>query len=117
METTGQTLTRCSSCVCFDMDMDKLGKGADANAGWTMNDEYDAEDEDYGDDRPDADKVLAICHTCSGRPGRALPMKSYVRLRLRSCIAEGVPFCSTRLALACWQLSIGQTNRREGKAL
>ena len=42
-------------------DMDKLGEGADANAGWTMNDEYDAEDEEYGDDRPDADKVLVLC--------------------------------------------------------
>ena len=38
-------------------DMDKLGEGAEQAGGWTMADEFDAEDEEYGDDRPDADKV------------------------------------------------------------
>ena len=39
-------------------DMDKLGENANAQGGgWTMNDEYDAPLEEYGDDRPDADKV------------------------------------------------------------
>lgn len=44
-----------------EFDMDKLGDGAAGEGGWTMSDEYDAPSEEYGDDRPDADKVSGTC--------------------------------------------------------
>ena len=56
-------------------DMDKLGEGADAAGGWTMNDEYDPPQEEYGDDRADADKVPApSCGLCMARPCAATPV-------------------------------------------
>lgn len=49
---------KTSGSTSEPFDMDKLGEGAQSAGGWTMSDEYDAPNEEYGEDRPDADKVL-----------------------------------------------------------
>ena len=49
-------------------DMDKLGDNANSQGGgWTMSDEYDAPLEEYGEDRPDADKVSPCKISGSGK--------------------------------------------------
>ena len=74
-------------------EMDKLGEGAQ-NEGWTMNDEYDAPTEEYGDDRADADKVgpLACLPGSARAPAGGVIRRLWAPLGRPVC--SGMDYCA-----------------------